>query len=125
MSFNNIIIKYETFDYKTYFSKVTDEDVIQSINKEKLSEFDFLNLLSDKAEKYLEQMAQKAHLKTKQYFGNTIQLYMPLYISNYCSNHCTYCGFSKDNKISRLHLNEQETIAIITYIFIIFFFIFN
>jgi 2-iminoacetate synthase len=53
-------------------------------------------------------MARKAHQLTVQYFGRTIQLYIPLYISNYCANACVYCGFHRDNKIRRKKLSLEE-----------------
>ncbi len=108
MSFIQILNKWESFDFKGYFSKVTVEDVRKSLNKDKLSEFDFLNLLSDTALPCLEEMARKSHRLTLQYFGRTIQLYIPLYISNYCSNECAYCGFNHKNKIQRAKLSLEE-----------------
>ena len=60
-------------------------------------------------EKYdLEGLAREARRMTKQYFGNTIKLFTPLYISNYCENGCTYCAFHRGNKIARKQLDERE-----------------
>jgi 2-iminoacetate synthase len=56
----------------------------------------------------LENLARKAQLITKQYFGNAIKLFTPLYISNYCTNGCIYCSFQRGNKILRKQLNEKE-----------------
>jgi len=106
--FKSVLKHYETIDFDKYLKSVSDEDIHKSLNKEKLNEFDFLNLLSDKATHYLEEMAiisQKHYLR---YFGRVIQLYLPIYISNYCSSDCAYCGFSKKNKIIRKHLNQKE-----------------
>lgn len=108
MGFYEVLKKYENFDFNTYFDKLTDEDIIKSIKKEKLNEMDFLNIVSDKAMKYLEIMAKKSMDITIQYFGRTIALYTPMYISNYCTNRCIYCGFNKDNKIKRSKLNFDE-----------------
>ncbi len=66
------------------------------------------NILEDPNPLLLENLAQEAHLLTKQYFGKTISLYAPLYLSNYCNSHCTYCGFSVHNKIHRLRLTPQQ-----------------
>lgn len=61
------------------------------------------------SEKYnLENLAQTAQKLTRQYFGNTIKLFTPLYISNYCTNGCTYCSFQRNNKILRKQLSEKE-----------------
>ena len=45
---------------------------------------------------------------TRQYFGRTMSLYAPIYLSNYCSSYCTYCGYHSHNRIRRLKLTEEE-----------------
>ncbi|MCE5340326.1 MAG: 2-iminoacetate synthase ThiH [Planctomycetaceae bacterium] len=65
-------------------------------------------LLSVDAQKNLEQMAQKARQITRQRFGNTIQLYAPLYVSNFCVNHCPYCAFNCKSKLPRTRLTIEE-----------------
>ncbi|MCK5580569.1 MAG: 2-iminoacetate synthase ThiH [Candidatus Omnitrophica bacterium] len=57
---------------------------------------------------FLEDLARQAASLTKQYFGRTISLYTPLYLSNYCSSHCTYCGFNSHNRIHRMKLTPDE-----------------
>ncbi|MBZ4683230.1 MAG: 2-iminoacetate synthase [Fusobacteriaceae bacterium] len=108
MSFYDVIKRYNDFNIKGYIKNVSDKDVEKTLNKQNLNEFDFLNLISDNALKYIEIIARKSQKLTKRYFGNTISLYAPLYISNYCTNKCTYCGFNKENKIKRKHLNYEE-----------------
>ncbi|TDT71976.1 tyrosine lyase ThiH [Hypnocyclicus thermotrophus] len=108
MSFYDVIKKYEDFNIKEYLENVSYEDVEKTINKENLNEFDFLNLISNTSLEYIEIIARKSQKLTKRYFGNTISLYAPLYISNYCTNKCTYCGFNKENKIKRKHLSYEE-----------------
>jgi 2-iminoacetate synthase len=82
----------------------------------KLSLNDFKALISPAAEPYLEHMAGLSKKITQQRFGKTIQMYVPLYLSNMCSNICTYCGFSMENKIRRTTLDmvqlRAEAIAI-------------
>lgn len=56
----------------------------------------------------LEASAAAAREMTRQYFGRTISLYAPLYISNYCENQCVYCGFNSNLKISRKKLSPEE-----------------
>ena len=53
-------------------------------------------------------MAEKAKREREKHFGNCVQLFTPLYISNYCENECVYCGFNCKNKIHRSHLNMEE-----------------
>lgn len=108
MSFQAIINTYRDFDFHRYWSSVCGEDVERSLAKEKLSNTDFLNLLSPIASEYIEQMAQKAHKLTVQHFGQTIQLFIPLYVSNYCTNQCAYCGFNRKHNIHRQILNFDE-----------------
>jgi 2-iminoacetate synthase len=108
MSVYNEIERYKGFDFQTFFDRVTPTQVEVALAKEKLSEKDFLALLSPAASGYLEVMARKAHNLTRQYFGRTIQLFIPLYISNFCANECVYCGFHRANKISRKKLSLAE-----------------
>lgn len=116
MSFYEVVAQYQGFDFEHFFDQVTDAAIERSLAKEKPGAFDFLTLLSPKAASYLEPMAHKAHQLTVQYFGRTIQLFIPLYISNHCSNQCAYCGFNHNNPILRRKLSlaeiEQEAQAI-------------
>lgn len=89
------------------YSKTT-RDVERALAKPKLDLDDFKALISPAAEPYLEQMAQRSMQKTRQRFGHTISMYIPLYLSNLCANACTYCGFSMENKIKRKTLSAEE-----------------
>ena len=51
-------------------------------------------------------MAEKAKAVRTRYFGNSVYLFTPLYISNYCDNLCVYCGFNCKNQIHRAKLDE-------------------
>lgn len=86
----------------------TATDVRHALEKPKRNLEDFKALISPAAESFLEEMAQKSRQLTQKRFGKTIQLYIPLYLSNECQNICTYCGFSLDVKIPRKTLNDQE-----------------
>jgi 2-iminoacetate synthase len=108
MSFYNELERYREFDFQAFFNQVTEARVEAALAREKLSENDFLVLLSPAASPYLEQMARKAHKLTSQYFGRTIQLFIPLYISNFCANECVYCGFHRGNEIRRRKLSLAE-----------------
>ena len=108
MSFYKEVEDLKKFDIEKYIEKITHEDIKKSIEKEKLTRYDFLNLLSPKAKDHIEEMAKVAQKKSIQQFGKIISLYIPIYISNYCTNECTYCGFNKNNKIDRKHLSLEE-----------------
>ncbi len=108
MSFFNVIQNYRAADIAAHLSSVTLEDVHCSLAKDRLTPYDLLNLLSDTAQDALEAMAVKAGQITRQYFGRTIGIYAPLYISDYCSNHCTYCGFNCNTQTRRLKLSIEQ-----------------
>lgn len=108
MELYEFIKENTNFDFYKALDEVTEEDVLRAINKRKLDPEDFLALLSDKALNHLEDIAQKAHKLTSQYFGNTVLLYTPIYIANYCINRCAYCGYNHDNDIHRKKLTMDE-----------------
>lgn len=98
-------------DWNAATSKIyacTPADVESALAKERLTLDDFAALVSPAAERYTKLMAQKSYSATRRRFGNTIQMYVPLYLSNYCSNHCVYCGFNCSNRISRTILDEAQ-----------------
>lgn len=111
MPFYDVVAAFEDFDFAAYLDRVSDAQIERSLAKEKPAWRDFLNFLSPAAEPHLEAMAQKARQLTIQYFGRTMQLYIPLYISNYCSNECVYCGFNRANRIRRKKLTLEEVAA--------------
>lgn len=101
---NEVIERMNSYDYDKY----TAGDVIRALNKDVLEPDDFGALLSPAAFPFLEQMAQRAQLETRKHFGNSINMFTPIYIANYCENYCIYCGFNCHNKIKRAKLNEEE-----------------
>ena len=45
----------------------------------------------------------------KDFYGNRIVMFAPLYLSNYCVNGCTYCPYHLKNKhIARKKLTQDE-----------------
>ena len=86
----------------------TEADLQRSLTKERLEYGDLYPLFSPVAEGYLEDLAQRSARITKQRFGNTVQLYTPLYISNECTNSCLYCGFNRTNDIRRITLTPEQ-----------------
>jgi 2-iminoacetate synthase len=87
----------------------TEKDVRAALNNaDNCSLEDFKALISPAALPFLEEMAQISQAKTQKRFGKTIQMYVPLYLSNQCQNICTYCGFSLTNKIPRKTLSDAE-----------------
>jgi len=107
MSFLDIIQRYAPEQVELEIAAKTTADVERALAAERLSEADYMALLSPAAEGSLEALAQKAHRITRRRFGNTILLYAPLYLSNECYNGCRYCGFSADNKMPRHTLGME------------------
>ncbi|MCS7062440.1 MAG: 2-iminoacetate synthase ThiH [Methylacidiphilales bacterium] len=58
-----------------------------------------------------EALSAEAWRLTRQYFGRTMRLFAPVYLSNECINNCAYCGFSRDNPIFRVTLSVDEVEA--------------
>lgn len=108
MSFYEILKQYNWQEITDRIENKNTNDVILAINKENLNIEDFMALVSPAASSYLEQMAVKSQALTQKRFGKTIQLYIPLYLSNECTNQCVYCGFGSNNKIERVTLNEKQ-----------------
>lgn len=95
---------------QSIYSK-TANDVEKALNSDSRTLEDFKALISPAAEPYLEHMAQLSRQRTLKRFGKTVQLYIPLYLSNECQNICTYCGFSLDVDLPRKTLSDNEILA--------------
>lgn len=88
--------------------KYTARDVQRALEQETCSVEDLKALLSPAAEPFLEQMARRANRVTSRHFGNSVNIFTPLYIANYCENYCVYCGFNCYNHIRRLKLDSEQ-----------------
>jgi 2-iminoacetate synthase len=64
----------------------------------------------------LSRMAAKSAALTRRYFGATMRLFAPLYLSNECINSCAYCGFSRENPILRVTLEIDQVIKEATHL---------
>lgn len=111
MSFYDIFQSYSWEEVKHSIYSKTTQDVEQALLHPGSGNTEhFKALISPAARPYLEQMAQMSHRITQKRFGKTMQLYIPMYLSNECANSCVYCGFSRENKTPRLTLNETQTL---------------
>ncbi|MDJ0366241.1 2-iminoacetate synthase ThiH [Hymenobacter sp. H14-R3] len=111
MSFHPVFEAHPWEAVKASIYAKTSADVARALAAPRRTLEDFKALISPAAAPFLEQMAQLSHQLTRRRFGNTMQLYAPLYLSNECQNICTYCGFSLDNKIARRTLSSVEILA--------------
>jgi 2-iminoacetate synthase len=69
---------------------------------------DLSSLLEPMDDRALAALASRAMSFTRRYFGRTMRLFAPLYLSNECINNCAYCGFSRDNPILRVTLTPDQ-----------------
>lgn len=103
-------------DWQLAIYSKTDADVTRALATPRRSLDDFMALISPAAAPYLEKMAAQAQRLTRRHFGHTMNMFIPLYLSNLCANECTYCGFTMSNKLKRKTLSpdeiEQEALAI-------------
>lgn len=108
-TFTNIFEQYDWAEVSNRIASKTKEDVLKALNKTSRRTLDdFMSLVSPAAAPFLEQMAMLSREYTQRRFGKTIQMYVPVYLSNECQNICTYCGFSLDNKVKRITLNPEK-----------------
>lgn len=108
MTFFDEIAQYDWDEEEHSFEKIGSEDVLRALHSNQPSLKDFKALISPAAIPFLNQIATKAQKLSIERFGKTIQLYLPLYLSNYCTNSCLYCGFNHENKILRKKLTSEE-----------------
>ena len=86
----------------------TEADVRRALAKKVCNVDDFMALISPAATPYLEQMALLSRHYTQERFGNTISLFIPLYLTNSCTNSCVYCGFHISNPMARTILTPDQ-----------------
>ncbi|MCK4923086.1 MAG: 2-iminoacetate synthase ThiH [Bacteroidales bacterium] len=114
--FIDLLNKYNWESTTDLIYSKSDAEVRAALKSNNRTIDDFMALISPAAEPYIEKMARQSQIITQKRFGKTIQLYVPLYLSNFCENNCIYCGFNSHNKIDRkvLTYNEvkEEVIAI-------------
>ncbi|EAK8681097.1 2-iminoacetate synthase ThiH [Campylobacter coli] len=101
---NKVLTQVQSYDESQFSAK----DVKNALNQTHLSIEHLKALLSSTAEDFIEELAFKSAKVKQKYFGNSISLFTPLYLSNYCNSKCVYCGFQKGNKIARAKLSEDE-----------------
>ncbi len=69
-------------------------------------------LLACENEEILQEVYTLAEQIKKDFYGNRIVMFAPLYLSNYCVNGCVYCPYHLKNKhIPRKKLSQEEVRA--------------
>lgn len=63
----------------------------------------------------IQQIYALAEQLKKDFYGNRIVMFAPLYLSNYCINGCVYCPYHAKNKhIARKKLTQEEIVKEVT-----------
>ena len=86
------------------------DEILEKARKRKgLSHRDAAVLLDCDIEEKNQEIYRLAEQIKKDFYGNRIVMFAPLYLSNYCINGCTYCPYHLKNKhIPRKQLSQEE-----------------
>ena len=113
VGFADIIDQWDWDETVGMVENATEQDVLKVLaraerNAKPLTPEDFAVLISEGAMPFIERMASLSRRFTQERFGNTISLYIPMYVSNACTNKCVYCGFNHDNPFTRTTLTLEQ-----------------
>ena len=108
MAFSEELKQYDWQQTTDAILSKTIADVDRALRKQRLTDDDFMALVSPAAAARLEEMAALSRMYTRQRFGNTIAMYIPMYITNSCTNSCVYCGFNRHNHFDRVVLTPSQ-----------------
>lgn len=101
---SKVLDEIQNYDETKYSAK----EVQEALNATHLSIENLKALLSSAAEDFIEELAFKSAKTKQKYFGNSISLFTPLYLSNYCNSKCVYCGFQKEIKSQEPSLAKMK-----------------
>ena len=88
--------------------KATADQALDAMERPPASSAGFLALISEAAGKVGDRLQAAARKLTEQRFGRTVNMYIPLYLSNACVNDCAYCWFGRSNPAPRKTLAPDE-----------------
>ncbi len=102
----------ETLDYaeKNKDNLALIDEIIEKAKLRKgLTHREASVLLACENEEKIAEMFDLAEQIKKDFYGNRIVMFAPLYLSNYCVNGCVYCPYHLKNKhIARKKLTQEE-----------------
>lgn len=102
----------ETLDYaeaNKHNAELIDALIKKAKLRKGLSHREASVLLACDLEEKNEEIYRLAEQIKKDFYGNRIVMFAPLYLSNYCINGCTYCPYHLKNKhIPRKKLSQEE-----------------
>lgn len=108
MSFFDELQLLDFDEWGRIVQSASEKDVINALNARRRTVADFAALISPAAVHFMPQIVREAERLTRERFGQTLNMYLPLYLNNICSNCCKYCGFSAGNHFKRRILNADE-----------------
>lgn len=86
-----------------------DEIIAKAKKRKGLDHREAMVLLDCDIEEKNQEIYALAEQIKKDFYGNRIVMFAPLYLSNYCINGCVYCPYHAKNKhISRKKLTQEE-----------------
>ena len=102
----------ETLDYAEKNKnnlELVDAIIDKAEQRKGLSHKEASVLLACEDEQRIKRMYDLAEQIKKDFYGNRIVMFAPLYLSNYCVNGCVYCPYHACNKhIKRKKLTQEE-----------------
>ena len=104
------ILETLAFAEENRHNEVLITEIIEKAKKRKgLSHREAAVLLDCDIEEKNQEIYRLAEQIKKDFYGNRIVMFAPLYLSNYCINGCTYCPYHAKNKhIPRKQLSQEE-----------------
>lgn len=92
------------------------DQILEKARKRKgISHREAIVLLDCELEDKNQEIYQLAEQIKKDFYGNRIVMFAPLYLSNYCINGCEYCPYHAKNKhIARKKLTQEEIVKEVT-----------
>ena len=95
--------------------ELIDSILVKAKERKGLSHRDASVLLACEDEVKIKEMYELAEQIKKDFYGNRIVMFAPLYLSNYCVNGCVYCPYHIKNKhIARKKLTQEEIVREVT-----------
>ncbi len=89
--------------------ELVDSIIEKAKQRKGLSHREASVLLACENEEKINEMYALAEQIKKDFYGNRIVMFAPLYLSNYCVNGCVYCPYHAKNKhIARKKLTQEE-----------------
>ncbi len=95
--------------------EMIDQIIAKAKLKKGLNHREASVLLACEIPEKVQELYDLAQQIKKDYYGNRIVLFAPLYLSNYCVNGCVYCPYHLKNKhIARKKLTQEDIVKEVT-----------